>query len=465
MDEHEIPEGWADATIGDLVRVGRERIDPQTHPDFPYIGLEDVDPHSLGLSRIGRAGDMRSTSVHFRPGDVLYGRLRPYLNKVVSPDFEGLCSAEFIPLVPADGVLARFLKLRMNCEDFVAFASHLNEGDRPRVDFEQVAGFTLALPPTAEQHRILAKLDEVLSRVSASRDRLARVPGILKRFRQAVLAAACSGRLTEDWRTRVAQSPVATDMEEGGELPDIPVSWSWRRLPELGELGRGRSRHRPRDAKHLYGGKYPFIQTGDVARSGGRIETYQQTYSEAGLEQSRLWPAGTVCITIAANIANSGILTFSACFPDSVVGFVANTTSCRGAFVEYFIRTARASLAEFAPATAQKNINLETLSNLMVPCPSVVEQEEIVRRVDALFALADLVERRAAAAASRADRLTQAVLAKAFRGELVPTEAELARQEGRPFESAEGLLARIRETPIEARPKRTHRGRRRSHPT
>lgn len=337
--------------------------------------------------------------------------------------------------------------------------NHVSQASISRTVIEDTS---IPVPPLAEQQRILDKLDEVLSRVNAARDRLARVPVILKRFRQAVLAAACSGRLTEDWRTQLAQPSAATDMEEARDLPDIPVSWSWRRLPDLGQLARGRSRHRPRDAKHLYGGHYPFIQTGDVARSGGRIETYQQTYSEAGLAQSRLWPAGTVCITIAANIANSGVLTYPACFPDSVVGFVANATLCRGAFVEYFVRTARSSLAEFAPATAQKNINLETLSNLMVPCPPVVEQEEIVRRVDALFALADLVERRVVSASFRADRLTQALLAKAFRGQLVPTEAELARQEGRPFETADDLLARIRETPVETRPKRSPRGRRRS---
>src|ERR1035438_8892162 len=104
--------------------------------------------------------------------------------------------------------------------------------------------------------------------------------------------------------------------------------WQLKKLIELGELSRGRSRHRPRHAPHLYGGPYPFIQTGDVKASGGRISSYQQTYSEAGLAQSRMWPAGTLCITIAANIAETGILAFPACFPDSIVGFVADSSVC-----------------------------------------------------------------------------------------------------------------------------------------
>ncbi|MFX0199060.1 MAG: restriction endonuclease subunit S [Candidatus Hodarchaeota archaeon] len=97
---------------------------------------------------------------------------------------------------------------------------------------------------------------------------------------------------------------------------DCPPGWHLVRLSDVGEVNRGRSRHRPRHASHLYGGQYPFIQTGDVKASGGRITKYQQTYSAAGLQQSRLWPAGTMCITIAANIAETGILAFDACFPD-----------------------------------------------------------------------------------------------------------------------------------------------------
>src|SRR5438067_4649726 len=98
-----------------------------------------------------------------------------------------------------------------------------------------------------------------------------------------------------------------------------PSGWRMVKLGDLGEVNRGTSRHRPRNAPHLYGGPYPFIQTGDVARSGGRIVKHEQTYSKAGLAQSRLWPAETVCITIAANIADSATLAYPACFPDSIV--------------------------------------------------------------------------------------------------------------------------------------------------
>src|ERR1043165_927970 len=105
-------------------------------------------------------------------------------------------------------------------------------------------------------------------------------------------------------------------------LDDCPDGWRMVKLSDLGEVNRGRSRHRPRNAPHLYGGPYPFIQTGDIANCDNYIKEHHQTYSEDGLKQSKVWPAGTLCITIAANIAKTGILTYPACFPDSVVGFL-----------------------------------------------------------------------------------------------------------------------------------------------
>ncbi len=170
---------------------------------------------------------------------------------------------------------------------------------------------------------------------------------------------------------------------------------------------------------------------------------HRQTYSEAGLAQSRLWPAGTVCITIAANIAHSAILTYPACFPDSVVGVISDADFCGSEYLQYFVQTARADLEQFAPATAQKNINIEILSDVAVPVAPLAEQSEIVRRVNALFKLADTVDRRVTAVTARCERLRQAILARAFRGELVPTEDELARIEGRTYETASDLLARI----------------------
>ncbi|UBX49291.1 restriction endonuclease subunit S [Providencia alcalifaciens] len=154
-------------------------------------------------------------------------------------------------------------------------------------------------------------------------------------------------------------------------------SWQEVKLSDLGEVARGRSRHRPRYAEHLYGGKYPFIQTGDIKASEGRISSHGQTYSEAGLAQSRLWPTDTMCITIAANIAETGILQYPACFPDSVIGFIADKNKADVYFIEYVFRKLRKDIQRQATGSVQDNINLQTFERLKFKVPPVEEQHRI----------------------------------------------------------------------------------------
>ena len=147
-----------------------------------------------------------------------------------------------------------------------------------------------------------------------------------------------------------------------------------KKLSELGSLDRGRSQHRPRNDPKLLGGPYPLIQTGEVASAGLYITDYKNTYSELGLRQSKMWKAGTLCITIAANIAQTAILAFDACFPDSVVGFVPNK-SISAVYMHYWFGFFQKILEEQAPQVAQKNINLKILSELDVMVPTNEQQE------------------------------------------------------------------------------------------
>lgn len=157
-------------------------------------------------------------------------------------------------------------------------------------------------------------------------------------------------------------------------------SWCNKRLSDLGELNRGKSKHRPRDAKHLYGGPYPFLQTGDIKSADGLVTNYSQTYSEAGLAQSRLWPRGTLAITIAANIAETAILDFDACFPDSVVGFIADKEKTSSRFVEYLFRILKRQIQHehAGSGSVQDNINLGILNQLEFKVPPLDEQQKIL---------------------------------------------------------------------------------------
>lgn len=410
--------------------------------DGDWVESKDQDPKgSIRLLQLADIGDgmfvdkshrfineekfakLRCTEVLER--DILIARMPDPLGRAcIAPKLKQKCITvvDIAILRPGkSSVLPECLMHFINSPDIREFVEREATGStRKRIARGKLNKMELPIPPLAEQKRIADKLEAVLVRVDACRARLDRVPALLKRFRQSVLAAATSGMLTEEWRT----------------TNGVNGEWGKRKLTELGDLGRGKSKHRPRGDKRLYDGPYPFVQTGDVANSGGLITAHSQTYSEFGLSQSKLWPKGTVCITIAANIADTAILTYPACFPDSVVGFVANSKACCPEFIKWTIDVIKDDLEAFAPATAQKNINLGVLYEIEIGCPTFSEQQEIVRRVEDLFAFADRIEARLATAKKTVERLTPATLAKAFRGELVPQDPD--------DEPASVLLERLR---------------------
>lgn len=210
---------------------------------------------------------------------------------------------------------------------------------------------------------------------------------LLKKIRAEKDTLIKTGKIKKD-------KPLAEITEE--EKPfELPGGWEWARFPELGEFARGKSKHRPRNDPKLFNpGVFPLVQTGEVARAGSLIEEFHSKYSEIGLAQSKMWLAGTLCITIAANIADSALLGFDACFPDSVVGFSPCKPLSDARYFLYFMKTARENLLKFAPATAQKNINLEILESVLIPVPPLKEMVRIVVKVDELMALCDQLKTR-----------------------------------------------------------------------
>lgn len=246
---------------------------------------------------------------------------------------------------------------------------------------KDVADLEVALPALAEQRRIV--------------DLLARAEGI--------------ARLRREAQQKAAELIPAIFIDMFGDPATNPKDWPLHQFGDVGRLDRGRSRHRPRNASMLYEGPYPFIQTGDVSNSGGRIRRCTSTYSEAGLAQSKLWNAGTLCITIAANIANTGVLEFDACFPDSVVGFIPGDL-VRVGFVQAWLGFLQPTLEASAPQAAQKNINLEILRALPIPVPPIELQDAFVDRCEWLVGLG----RQQAAALTSARAIFDSLLASAF---------------------------------------------------
>lgn len=166
-----------------------------------------------------------------------------------------------------------------------------------------------------------------------------------------------------------------------GDPVENEMGWEVKKLGEIGELARGVSKHRPRNAPELLGGKMPLIQTGDVANSDFYIRKYSSTYSDLGVAQSKVWEAGTLCITIAATIGKCAILSFTACFPDSVVGYKPNKDT-NTIYMFFIFKNMQKMLEEFAPGVAQKNINLKILSGLNIPLPPLPLQHLFAQRIE-----------------------------------------------------------------------------------
>ena len=203
---------------------------------------------------------------------------------------------------------------------------------------------------------------------------------------------------------------------------EIPANWEWVHLQDVGELSRGQSKHRPRNDPALYvDGFMPFVQTGDVAGAEkGLICKWHSLYNELGVAQSRIWPRGTICITIAANIGDVALLNFDACFPDSVVGFNAYKPIYSNKFFLFYLMLCKEKLDEKSRSTAQKNINIDILSQIYVPLPPLAEQQRIVAKIEEAFAEIEAIEKNKELLKTHIKQTRQKILDLAIHGKLVP---------------------------------------------
>jgi type I restriction enzyme S subunit len=437
-------------------------------PGARFVGLEHIEAHTMKLIGIGQVSQMRSAAAYFRPGDVLYGRLRPYLNKVYRPDFEGLASAEFIVFPSQPNLNSGYLQYFLNSWEFVSFASRLNTGDRPRVDFGQLAGYPFPLPPLPEQHRIVAEIEKHLTRLDAAVASLQRARANLKRYCASVLKAACEGRLVPAEaelarREGRAYEPASVLLErimnerrarrecqsrrrgtyrepqppDTDNLPPLPEGWAWARIDQCFDVYVGAT---PRRARPEYwGGDIPWVSSGEVAFV--RIGQTRETITDEGFKRTNLdlHPPGTILLGMIGEGKTRGqvaILDIEACNNQNSAAIRVSETEVIPEYVYDFLWGEYESVRRRGSGGNQPALNRSRVQGIVFPLPPLAEQRRIVAEVDRHLSVIQAAEATVETNLGRAARLRQAILRRAFEGKLVPQDPT--------DEPASVLLERIR---------------------
>lgn len=415
-----LPDTWLDCTLGDVINYGAtKKAEPSEIPDEAWVlELEDIEKNtSKILQRLTfRQRQSKSSKNQFLAGDVLYGKLRPYLNKVVRADQDGYCTTEIIPIRPTEIVEGAYLFYWLKTPTFIDYVTSVSHGlNMPRLGTAAGKQAPFVLAPLPEQKRIAGKLDAVLARIDDCRSHLDQIPAILKRFRQSVLAAATSGRLAEEWRVvqsghenewpTVSVASVAETVFDGpfgSHLKTADYSEDGVRVVRLENIGSLQflSDKKTYIPEEKYADLYRHtLQGGDVLFSSFVDEEVRVCIFPSNLETKSINKADVFCIRTKSTVCDSR--------------FLAIRLACRTTYM---------ALREQVHGATRPRINLKQLRSFEFQLPALDEQIEIVRRVESLLAWADRIEARYSTARSQIERFTPSLLAKAYRGELVPQE-------------------------------------------
>lgn len=461
----ELPKGWVETTLGDVASAPRPKASPEDHPDLPFLGMDHIAPGGMALLGSEKFGAIKSNGGLFFDGDVLYGRMRPYLNKVHRAKFQGACSAEFIVFPKSNAVNSDFLAYLLHHRRFVNFASGLSSGDRPRVAFADIVRYPLALPPLGEQGRIVSKIDELFSRIEEGERALERVQKLVERYRQSVLKAAVTGELTREWREKrkgklefgkvllarilkarreawekielakmkaKGQKPGNDDWKkkyrepaptDTTDLPELPKGWVWASLAQLSWTS---SYGTSQKCSYVASGpavlRIPNIRSGrfdfeDVKNATVELELEASDYLNAGDLLVIRTNGSESIIGIGSALLGepplrcyfaSYLIRFRLVLPNELTEWV--NICWQSHVVRQFVNKHKATSA------GQYNVSQSALMEMCLPIPPFDERNEIVDEVAQIVSRAEAALRTMANQRSNSGALRQSVLKAAFAG-------------------------------------------------
>jgi type I restriction enzyme S subunit len=427
-----VPRDWKILKVQDFMIEVKDKINPTTSKVTNYVGLEHIQSNG-GLIGKGVSSSVKSTKTIFKANDVLYGKLRPYLNKHVVADFDGVCSTDIVVYRHSNPAAAKYfnywLDLDVNVKTLSAQAKGIN---LPRVSASSINALEIPVPPDNQMKLIVAKLDRLFGLLHGIRERLDKIPALLKQFRQAVLTQAVTGKLTEEWR-KGKHLNVLSELKKEEIKPiqshySLPEGWMSVILGDYVENHDGPRIPLSSKERALRQGHIPYYgATGQIDSIDGF--THDGEYLLVGEDGANLLSRAKPLSFIVRG--------------KSWINNHAHVLTCKGNFSNEFLGLYINSLdlSPYVTGSAQPKLTQKNMNAIPVPVPTSSEQLEIVRRVQSLFAIADRIEERYSHIRTNIEKLPQAILNKAFRGELVKlavTQYEMELNEMEGMMAAEG---------------------------
>lgn len=450
MGEVKLPGGWIDAQLGEIIDYGKanKKALSDVEPNTWVLELEDIEKDSSKLLNQVEMSErpFKSTKNSFKKGDILYGKLRPYLNKVIIANKNGVCSTEIIPINAEPLCSNKYIFYWLKSSIFLRYVNDVSYGvNMPRLGTSDGNRAPFRLAPLAEQKVIAEKLDTLLAQVDSAKARLEQITKILKRFRQSVLSAAVSGKLTEEWR------------EE--RLLTID-DWLITCVGNIAQVATGKTPKRT-EPKYWDNGSISWLTS---SSTGNSITTSaEQFVTELALKECtlKLFGPGTLLLAMYGEGKTRGQVTelkLNAACNQACAAIIVIEEKVHRSFMKIRLMENYEETRKTAVGGNQPNLNLNKVREISINLPSLEEQAQIVNRVEQLFAYADTIEKQVQAALLRVNNLTQSILAKAFRGELTAQwraeNPDLINGEN----SAEALLVRIKQERLKNKPVKRGKG-------
>jgi len=424
--EKELPNNWVVTSLGEILTPSKEKFDPDFESNKTFIGLEHIESNTGKIIGNGSSREVRSTKSIFNDGDVLYGKLRPYLNKVAVSTFNGICSTDILVFPKNSNLESKFVAWFLSTNEFVRFANGTVSGiQHPRTSFEKIYQYSFPLPPLNEQKRIVAKIEELFSLVDSVKENLEKTKLLLKQYRQSILKHAFEGKLTEELRTENKTSN----------------QWQILSLDQVSDVIDPHPSHRA-PPEEFEG--FPFVGIGDIDENGNInlkncrkvpekfISQQEKSYEikDGSIGYARVGTVGKVVKLKKHNFRYSLSPTLS---------IINSKENIFPKFLFYqlqsnlFFQQVRTNLT----GTTRDAIGITKLRKIQVYIPSLNEQKKIATKIEESFSIIEKNEKLVDSLLLQYSQIKNSILKQAFKGKLVPQDPN--------DEPAEILLQKIKQ--------------------